>query len=579
MLTDGDYDYTVVYPGYSDEAGSVTVAGAAMTVEVEMILIEFDVTFHVTSEGADIENALVTIEADQMLTGPDGTTVFTLQDGEYLYSVSKDGFVELYDFFIVAGSDLLIEVELELETTNITFHVTSGGANINNASVTIGGNTQQTNSNGNTVFVLPNGDYDYTVTKLGYEDEMGSITVASVPQTIEVVLDPVLYDVTFHVTTGGSDLEGAEVTVNGMTNTTGANGNAMFNLSNGTYSYTVVKLGYDTETGTVTVNNGAVTKEVEMFLTEWQITIHVVSGGTAVSGADVTIDGTTVVTGGTGNAVFDLVNGDYDYEVVKDGYETENGTFTVNNAAQVVEVVLTPIPYDITFHVTSGGADLEGADVTIAGNTVTTGSNGEALFSLINGTYTYNVTKDGYMPEAGSITVASAAQTVEVELEEMTYEITFVVTVSGQPLQGASVTVDGTTLVTPANGTVVFDLVNGTYMYEVTHPDYGTADGEFTVNNAAQTIQILIDAVGEIGSNMFSIYPNPSNGKFNISSEELVNSDMDITVYDFTGKVVVKNHFNGNEINTIDLTGQEEGMYMMQIIIDNKVINKTLIVK
>lgn len=580
MLIDGDYDYDVTYPGYFDEMGSFTVDGAMMTVEVEMISESSDITFHVTADGMDLEGALVSVEGNEVYTGADGLAIFTLQDGDYIYSVSKEGYVTIDDFLTVSGANQTIEISMEILTSNITFHVASGGANVNEATVTVGTMTLETNFNGIAMFELPDGDYDYTVTKLGYEDAMGSFTVEEAPQTIEVELIAILYDVTFHVATGGSDLEGAEVTIDGNTMTTGTNGNAMFTLPNGTYAYTVVNLGYDDESGSITVSNGPLTEEVEMMLTEWQITIHVTSGGVNVSGADVTIDGNTVVTGGTGNAVFDLVNGDYDVEVMIDGYETYNGSITVENGDETFEVDLIQILYETTMHVTSGGADLEDADVTIDGNTVATGADGNAIFDLPNGTYTYNVTKDGYMPEAGSFTVASATQTVEVEMMEETYEVTFNVTASGGAVSGASVTIDGETLVTPANGTVVFELSNGDYDYEVTHPVYITQNGTVTVAGGAVIEPVVLTTgVGDLSETAFNLYPNPSTGQFYISASAFAQYESTVTVYDFTGKVVSRTTFERNEINMIDLTGQEDGMYMLQIIIEDKVFNKTVVIQ
>jgi len=317
-----------------------------------------------------------------------------------------------------------------------------------------------------------------------------------------------------------------------------------------------------------------------MMLTEWQITIHVTSGGANLSGADVTIDGSTIVTGGTGNAVFDLINGDYDVEVMKDGYETYTGSITVENGDETFEVDLIQILYETTIHVTSDGADLEGADVTIDGSTITTGADGNAIFDLANGSYTYIVSKPGYEPGAGSFDVASATQTIEVDLVMAVYEVTFNVTASGSAVEGADVTIDGETLTTPANGTVVFELSNGDYDYEVTHPDYVTQTGTVTVSGSAVIEPVVLTTgVGDLNETAFNLYPNPSTGQFYISASAFAQYESTVTVYDFTGKVVSRTDFEGNEINMIDLSGKEDGMYMLQIVIEGKVFNKTVVIQ
>lgn len=63
------------------------------------------------------------------------------------------------------------------------------------------------------------------------------------------------------------------------------------------------------------------------------------------------------------------------------------------------------------------------------------------------------------------------------------------------------------------------------------------------------------------------VYPNPSTGIYYIESTLPIT---DLTIYDLTGRRVY--HNNSTNINTIDLTGQPEGIYMLQI-------NKNILVK
>ena len=56
-----------------------------------------------------------------------------------------------------------------------------------------------------------------------------------------------------------------------------------------------------------------------------------------------------------------------------------------------------------------------------------------------------------------------------------------------------------------------------------------------------------------------SIYPNPSTGIYYIESDIIINN---LTIYDLTGRKVYN---NTNNINTIDLSRQPEGIYLLQI--------------
>jgi hypothetical protein len=61
--------------------------------------------------------------------------------------------------------------------------------------------------------------------------------------------------------------------------------------------------------------------------------------------------------------------------------------------------------------------------------------------------------------------------------------------------------------------------------------------------------------------NAFSIYPNPTNGIVNISSNG--NELSELTVKDITGKIVISKVFNSN--TTINLNNYAKGVYVVDI--------------
>ena len=65
----------------------------------------------------------------------------------------------------------------------------------------------------------------------------------------------------------------------------------------------------------------------------------------------------------------------------------------------------------------------------------------------------------------------------------------------------------------------------------------------------------------ETQNNKFSIYPNPSNGEFNIASSS--NELSDLTVKDVTGKIVISKVFSSNAI--INLNNYAKGVYVVDI--------------
>lgn len=72
----------------------------------------------------------------------------------------------------------------------------------------------------------------------------------------------------------------------------------------------------------------------------------------------------------------------------------------------------------------------------------------------------------------------------------------------------------------------------------------------------------------------FSIYPNPAPGGFvNIVSEN--NENKEVLIFDVSGKQILKTVLLGEQLNISTL---KSGMYLVQIVQDERVINKKLIV-
>jgi hypothetical protein len=60
----------------------------------------------------------------------------------------------------------------------------------------------------------------------------------------------------------------------------------------------------------------------------------------------------------------------------------------------------------------------------------------------------------------------------------------------------------------------------------------------------------------------FKIYPNPSNGIFNI--ESTISAETTVEVFDIAGRIVYQNNYNNNLIE-LDLTAYSNGLYLVKI--------------
>ena len=78
------------------------------------------------------------------------------------------------------------------------------------------------------------------------------------------------------------------------------------------------------------------------------------------------------------------------------------------------------------------------------------------------------------------------------------------------------------------------------------------------------------------------IYPNPGHGLFNVSIDLPAKDEMEVKIYDLTGKIVYVNNIPG-EKNTldfqIDLSGYARGIYQLLLKTDKRIFNKPLIIE
>ncbi len=303
---------------------------------------------------------------------------------------------------------------------------------------------------------------------------------------VSLTVSPVTYTVTFNITSGGSPLSGATVTLNGVTNTAG---NYVFTgIAPGTYSYSVIKTGYIAQTGSATVTSSDLTVNVNMpAVTTYTVTFNITSGGSALSGATVTFNG---VTNAAGNYVFTgIAPGTYSYTVTKTGYVAQSGSSTVTSSDLTVNVNMPAVTtYTVTFNITSGGSALSGATVTFNG--VTNAAGNYVFTGIAPGTYSYTVTKTGYVTQSGNATVVSANLDVNVNMQLITYSVTFNVSYNGTPVSDAFITLNG---VANTQGNYVFsNLAPGTYTYGVSCDGYQMVNGNVSVVNADVTENIIL---------------------------------------------------------------------------------------
>ena len=502
-ISEGTYDWEVNKFGYESKSSSITVDDdKTIDVCLEPVTQYHDVTFNVMDDetGDTLSGALVELDSMSSTTDGSGQVVFNdVEEGSYNWEVSKEGY-HSESSSILVDEDKIVDVPLTIKQHEVVFEVTDSdtGSSIENAVVTLNGYTGTTDDDGLLVFdSVDSGSYNWEAEKQGYGSNSGNIDVYS-DKLVEVPLTMQEHDVTFEVTDSntGSKIEGAEVTLNGYTDETDADGLVVFqNVMSGSYNWEVEKQGYDSNSGSIDVYSDKLV-EVPLTIQEHDITFEVTDSdtGSSIENAVVTLNGHTGTTDANGLLVLDSVNsGSFNWEVEKQGYYSNSGSIDVYSD-KLVEVPLTIQEHDVTFEVTDSntGSKIEGAKVTLNGYTDETDTDGVVVFeNVISGSYNWEVEKQGYDSNSGSIDVYSD-KLVEVPLTIQEHDVTFEVTDgnTGSALEGAEVSLNGYTGETDADGVVVFeDVKSGSYNWVVEKQGY---------HNKSSSIDVYSDKLVEV---------------------------------------------------------------------------------
>lgn len=187
----GTYNFTVNKSGYYESTGTVTVSGGNTNKSVLLSIITYNVEFAVKEGTTPITNATVTFNGSSLNTNSSGIATFA----NVAPGVGKAYSVQKYGYFTQSGSldvdgNESQEILLSVAYYDVTFNVSDGTNNIENAKVTFNGLDQYTNTSGSTTFVnvsvgnaLP-----YTVVKAGFDTLISSVNVIDQNVTENVVL-------------------------------------------------------------------------------------------------------------------------------------------------------------------------------------------------------------------------------------------------------------------------------------------------------------------------------------------------------------------------------------------------------
>jgi hypothetical protein len=215
------------------------------------------------------------------------------------------------------------------------------------------------------------------------------------------------------------------------------------------------------------------------------------SEGTAISGANVEIDGQTLTTNSTVQPILTLTEGTYNYTISKAGNYTISDMVIVNSDT-TINSVLKQYEYDINVTVLDELQEgLSNAKVTFQGQEYQTYPDGNlTLVGTSNESYNITVYKDKYVSSTQSITIEDSPKTLSYTLDYKLGDLEGTVTDdSGNPIENTSVTLDTVkTTKTDSTGFYRFDnLLVGEYALGFEADGYNSIAQSVTVQNDTVT--------------------------------------------------------------------------------------------
>ena len=534
-LKNGEYNYTITKRGYDDLTGSFNVRGQNVNVERTLDLKHYNVVITVldSDNNEPVQGAAVNINSSSYPTNDKGQVTVSLQNGTYSYTVTKSGYYDGNSSVTVLDSDNSSVVNLQARLYNVIMSVRDPERqSIENATVTINNNTYQTQSNGQVSLQLKNGIYPFTVTATGMEDYSDDLTVASADiPLLGISMEYRKYNITFAVTTDeGIAVGNANIHINDNDYQTSQGGLVTIPLSNGTYPYTVAKVGYVPTESSVTVLNADKNVAVTVTVMSYDVTFVVkdnMASPNLLQDVEIQISGRedTLTTNASGEATVSLKTGSYAATFIKDGYKGEELSFEVSGEETFIQI-LKKI-WNLSFKVSAAEKTvLQGVTINVSGEalvggstTLTTKEDGTTdPVQVINGAYDWNASLTGYSPEEGVGSINDADEIKEVELT-YGFETTFTVKDNlGSPVDGVQIVVDGSETLTTANGGIATtNLSTGTHTYTYSKDGYVSGSGTVQIEEAEKSVDITINVGAVVTFHTTAKSGNLANVKIVIS--------------------------------------------------------------
>lgn len=385
--------------------------------------------------------------------------------------------------------------------------VTLSGAGLEGVTVTAGGKSASTQSDGTyTVVGLSSGTYNVAPSATGYtfSPTARSVTVGPNQTGVDFAASTTggggSFSISGTITTGGSPLAGVTVVAGSQATTSAADGSYKFTgLTAGSYTVQPSLSGYSFSPSSSSVTVGPSKTGVDFtaaLIPTYRLAGKVTESGSGLSGVTVSLGSRTTQTSGDGTYSFSgLVSGTYTVTPSRSGYAFTPTSRTLSVSSDTSGVNFTAARttnLTLSGTIRLGGSGLSGVSVTAGGKTATTASNGTyQIGGLDPGTYTVIPKRTGYGFSPASLSLTLTTDTPGADFTAFaSYSISGTVRLNGAALSGVTVTAGSATETTASNGTYTLTgLAAGTYTVSAYAPSY-------TFSPSSQSVTLGPDATG-----------------------------------------------------------------------------------
>jgi len=384
--------------------------------------------------GAPVSGASVSSGGNGAVTGADGGYTLQLPGGTATLTAALAGYQSASESVTVTAGQSVQAATLQIQPVNpgnVTGSVVdSNGAALSGATVTAAGLTTSTAADGSYALNnLPAGQTTIQASLTGFQSGSTTVTVVAATTTAAPAITLVSGSgsITGNVkSTSGTAIAGASVGFGGGTATTDANGNyTLTGVPVGTVQLVASASGFQSVTQSVTVSGGA-TSTANFTLapgaSSGSVTGKITNAASGAIVTSATVSWSGVSTTSNASGIYTLTNvpaGTQNITAVKTGYLARTLAVGVTGGAtSTLNIPIATAGKISVKVVTSSGAAVSGATVTIKGGVVPTTVSGSSsstgLFTtnwIPVGTYTVTVAKSGFTTQSKTTTVSSGVTT------------------------------------------------------------------------------------------------------------------------------------------------------------------------